>query len=292
MKRAFSLAVFAAACLLASACSLGRLAYSNPAFAYKEAPPALAWMVGDYVDLSGGQKDWLHERVRAAFAWHRVQEIPQYERFLGRMLAEAADGISVEEARGANKELREYYNRTLDHVIPDLADLLRGLDSEQVAQLERRFEKDNQKMVKDATDGSVEDRAAARAKKYLGHLEEFVGPLSASQRAIVARHAGNYDEAAQLRLADRQHRQVETLRMIRNRVSRDEMIAGLHKLLVDTPSWRNPDYRRKLAARDEELFAMISELSATLSPEQRAHLQSRVRGFMRDMDTLTAQQGG
>jgi len=290
MRRAFSAFALALLCLLASACSLGRLAYSNPEFAYKEAPPALAWMVGDYIDLSGGQKDWLHDRVRAAFAWHRAQELPQYERFLDRMLNEAADGISVEEARGANKELREYYNRTLDHVIPDIADLLLGLDAEQAAHLESRFTRDNQKMVKEATEGSAEDRAGVRAKKYLAHIEEFVGPLSESQRAIVVRHARNYDEAAQLRLADRQHRQVETLRMIRTRVSRDEMIAGLHKLLVDTPSWRDPEYRKRLAARDEELFAMISELSATLTKEQRTHLQARVRGFMKDMQTLSVQR--
>ncbi len=290
MKRAIHVILAVAACALACACSLGKLAYSNPAFAYKEAPPALAWMVGDYVDLSGQQKDWLRDRVNAAFAWHRTKELPQYEKFCERMLAEAADGISVEEARGANAELRGYYNQTLDHVIPDLADLLRGLDAEQAARLEERFAKDNQKMVHDATAGSVEDRATARAKKYVGHLEEFVGPPDAPQRAIVLRHARNYDEATPMRLADRQHRQVETLRMIRSHVSRDEMIAGLHRLLVDTPAWRNPDYRRVLAARDEELFAMIAELSATLSAEQRAHLQTRVRGFIRDMQTIAAQR--
>jgi Family of unknown function (DUF6279) len=290
MKRFLSVVLALAACLLAGACALGRLAYSNPVFAYKEAPPALAWMVGDYVELSEGQKDLLHDRVIAAFAWHRSQELPQYMRFCENMLSEAADGISVDEARQANKELRAYYDRTLDHVIPDLADLLRGMDSVQLAQLERRFAKDNQKMVHEAEDGTVEDRNAARGKKYIGHLEEFVGTLKPEQRAIVMRHAANYDEATQFRLADRQHRQTETLRMIRQHVSRDEMIAGLHRLLVDTPSWRNPDYRRKLAARDEELFAMIAELSASLTPEQRAHLQKRVRGFIHDMDTASAQR--
>lgn len=290
MKRVSTLAIAIVACLLASACTLGRLAYSNPVFAYKEAPPALAWLVGDYVALSGEQKDWLRDRVSAAFAWHRSQEIPQYQQFCERMLSEASDGISVDEARGADKELRGYYERTLGHVIPDIADLLRGLDSVQTAQLERRFAKDNQKMVDEAQAGTVEDRAAIRTKKYVVNLEEFVGPLSKDQHAIVARHAANYDEATQLRLADRQHRQTEALRMVRNHVSRDEMIAGLHTLLIDSPSWRNPDYRRKLAAHDEELFSMIAELSTTLSPEQKAYLDKRVRGFMRDMGTVSAQR--
>ncbi|HEY2629042.1 MAG TPA: DUF6279 family lipoprotein [Usitatibacter sp.] len=290
MKRVFAIALACAACLLATACALGKIAYSNPPFAYKEAPPALAWMVGDYVDLSGEQKDLVRDRVHAAFAWHRAEEIPQYKQFCERMLSEAADGISVDEARGASKELRGYYERTLEHVIPDIADLLVRLDSEQAAYLEGRFAKDNQKMVHEAESGTVEERNAARAKKYVGHLEEFVGTLSPAQRAIVARHLQNYDEATQLRLADRQHRQTETLRMVRNHVSREAMIAGLHTLLIDSPSWRNPEYRRKLAARDEDLFAMISELSATFSQPQRTHLETRVRGFIHDMDTVSAQR--
>jgi hypothetical protein len=289
MNRIASLLLVAVACMLLAACSLGKLAYSNPAFAYKKAPPALAWMVGDYVDLSGEQKDWLRERVDSAFAWHRVKELPQYEQFCKRMLAEAADGISVDEARGADVELRTYYNRTLEHVIPDLADLLRGLDAEQVAQLEQKFERDNRKMVKEATQGSVEDRVVLRTQEYVDNLEEFVGPLDKGQRQLVQRHASRDDELTTMRLADRKYRQSETLKMIRARASHDEMVAGLRRLLLDSPSWRDATYRKKLAERDENLFSMIAELSSTLSAQQRAHLQERVANFIREIHTLTAQ---
>ena len=290
-RRALRIGLALAACLFAGACSLGRLAYSNAAFAYSKAPPALAWMVGDYTDLSSDQKDWLRERVDAAFAWHRAQELPQYRQFCERLLAQAADGISVDEARAANKALRGYYDHTLDHVIPDLADLLRRLDGEQVGQLEQRFARDNEKMVRDAGDGSIEERAARRATKYAGHLEEFVGPLTGEQQAIVARHAARYEELTEMRLADRKFRQSETLALVRAHASREEMIAGLHRLLVDTPSWRDPAYRGKLREREENLFGMIAEVSAALSTEQREHLQSRIRGFIRDMRMLSAQRG-
>jgi len=289
-KRALSVALALAACLLAGACSLGRLAYTNAAFAYSKAPPALAWMVGDYADLSSDQKDWLRERVDAAFAWHRSRELPQYEAFCQRMLAQAADGISIDEARAANQALRAYYDHMLDHVIPDLADLLGRLDAEQVRRLEQRFAKDNEKMLREADGGSAEERGAERAKKYAGHLEEFVGPLSDEQRAIVARHAARYEELTQMRLADRMYRQSETLRLVRAHASREELVAGLHRLLVDTPSWRDPRYRGKLREREENLFEMIAELSATLSAQQRAHLQWRVRGFIRDMQALSTQR--
>ena len=63
---------------------------------------------------------------------------------------------------------------------------------------------------------------------------------------------------------------------------------GLQRLLVDTESWRRPEYLAKLRERDQQHFEMIAALTATLTPEQRAHLQKRLRGFMRDITELTA----
>lgn len=288
MKRLLILFAFAA-CLVTGACSLGKLAYSNAAFAYTKVPPALAWMVGDYVDLSGDQKDWLRERVDAALVWHRARELPQYQHFCEEILAYAAAGsVTPAQVGDMDRELRDYYNRMLDHVTPDLADLLLQLDTDQTGQLDRKFAKDNLKMVHDAEDGTAADRSASRTKKYLVPIEEFVGDLTDAQNAIVKRYADGYEELTQYRLADRQYRQSETLRMIGAKVSREEMIAGLHRLFVETRSWRSPEYRRKLAERDEKLYAMISELAASLSMQQRAYLQTRVRGYMGDIAGLSA----
>ena len=66
------------------------------------------------------------------------------------------------------------------------------------------------------------------------------------------------------------------------------MIAELRRLLVDTESWRRADYVRKLRERDEQLFEMISALSATLTADQRTHLHNRIRGFLRDISELSA----
>ena len=65
------------------------------------------------------------------------------------------------------------------------------------------------------------------------------------------------------------------------------MEAGLKRLFVDTDSWRRADYRARMAERDGRLHALIADLSATLSEDQRAALQKRIRGFLRDIAKLT-----
>ena len=52
------------AALLVAACgTLTKLAYANASLAYKSLAPMATWMVDEYVDLDGYQKDWVRERA-------------------------------------------------------------------------------------------------------------------------------------------------------------------------------------------------------------------------------------
>ncbi len=98
-------AALLAAPLLTTSCSLTKLAYSNAPFAYSNAMPMLAWIAGDYVDLSGAQKDSLRRRLKKAFAWHRAQELPGYRRFLESAAEKCAGPVSADDVRAAGRQL-------------------------------------------------------------------------------------------------------------------------------------------------------------------------------------------
>jgi hypothetical protein len=289
MARMLRLAAILCAGLLAVSCTLTKLVYSNAAFAYSNATPVLTWLVDDYVDLSGAQRDFVRERLTRAFAWHRADELPEYRRFLEKVLRQADDNITVDEARADYRELRARYARLLDRVLPDVADFLIQLDPDQAVQMERKFAEDNKKAVKEATRGSPAERFERRLKRTYDNLEEFTGTLNDSQRELVARHMSSMEDNYQERLADRRYRQAETLALVRNKPSRDEAVAVLRRILVQPETWRSAEYMAKLQAREEKLFEMVAGLSATLNAEQRAHFQRRVRGFMNDISGLTAQ---
>lgn len=278
-----------AAALLVAACSFTRLAYMNTSFAYDNATPMLAWMAGDYVDMSGGQKDWVRERLQRAMAWHRAQELPEYRRFLEKVLARAEDGtISADDARFVHRSVRAYYHRALDYLAPDIADLLLQLDEEQVAQLEAKFDKDNKKFVKESIKGSPDERRRRDAKKYLEHLEEWVGDLTEEQRELVYNRVAALGEFPEDQLADRRYRQMGIVAIAKTRPPRDKAVDEVRRLLVRTDSWRRPEYIEKVRQRDERLFQLVADLGATLSAEQRAALQNRIRRFMNDCSELSA----
>jgi hypothetical protein len=286
--RALACAAIACAGLLAASCSLTRLVYDNAALAYSNATPVLTWLVADYVDLTDAQREFVRKRLKTAFAWHRADELPGYRRFLETVLRQADDHITVDEARADYRDLRERYARLLERVLPDIADFLAQLDSEQALYMERRFAEDNRKILDESTRGTEAERMARRVKRFLEHISEFTGPLDAAQREIVARQVTTVADPVEERLADRRYRQAAVLALVRGKPSREEAVAVLRRLLVHPESWRSAEYVAKLHAREEKLFVMVSELSATLSAGQRAFFQKRVRGFMSDIAELTA----
>lgn len=289
MTRHFHALLLLLACALLSACAtLTQLAYSNAAVAYNNLPPMLSWWVDDYVDMSHGQKDWVRERISRIMDWHRSHELPEYRRFLEHVLAESREPFTVPKVAGAWRDLRGHYRRTAEQVIPEIADFFLQLDGEQVAQLEAKFAGDNRKLVRDSVKGTPEERTARRVKRFVGHMQGWLGSVSREQREMIEGYYHGIPDLIEERLADRKVRQGEVLALVRARPTREAMVAGLRTLFLESQRWRRPEYQKKIAEREQRFFEMIANLSASLSPEQRAHLQGRIRGFMRDITTLTA----
>jgi Family of unknown function (DUF6279) len=280
--------LLAAAGLVVSACGLTRLAYNNITALYSNAAPMLTWMVDDYVDISGDQKDWVRERLAQALAWHRRQELPEYRRFLERVATRFEGSFTAAEVEASYHEMRTHYRKAVEYLLPDVAEFLLKLDAPQLAQLERKFADENRKMVKESVRGSPADRRQERARKLFVHIEEWTGELTTQQRELVEVSLASFADLTSERLADRRYRQTQMLELLRSKPSKEQVVAGLHRLLVDTDQWRRPEYLQALRERDRRMYEMVATLSATLSPGQREHLIQRLRGYIRDISTLTA----
>ena len=280
-----ALAVAFAAC---SSATITRLAYNNAALAYTNLGPMLTWTVDDYVDIDGAREDWVRVRIDRVLAWHRTEELPRYRAFFESVLSKSAAPYRVEDIGAHQRELRVAYQRVMAQVIPDTAEFLSTLDSVDVAHLERKFEEDNRKWLRESTKGSPDERLERRIKRFIGHIESWVGRMEDEQRALVASRYRELGDLSEEIMGERRFRQTELISKLKARVPRAELEATLKRLWVDSESWRRPEYTSKLRSRDAVMHAMIADLSTTLSERQRAALAKRIRGFLRDISTLTA----
>ena len=292
-ERSARILLIAAASVMLSACAaLTKMAYSNATMAYSNLAPMATWMVDDYVDLHGTQKDWVRERLTRTMQWHRSTELPNYRRFLERVLQESTEPFTVQEIDEAYGDLRTSYHRMVEHMLPDVADFFMQLDVDQVAQMEAKFADDNKKFVRESVKGTPLERRERRIKKLVDHLEGWLGSVSDEQKRLIDERYLALPDYVEERLADRRYRQGEILNLIRTRPGKDAVVAGLRRLLIDTESWRRPDFKQRMRERDMRMFEMFAALSGTLSPDQRAHLQGRIKRYVRDINTLTASSGG
>jgi hypothetical protein len=287
--RAFiALAILALGTAACSSATLTRLAYNNAALAYSNLGPMLTFMVDDYVEIDGNREDWVRVRIDRALAWHRAQELPRYQKFFESVLAKSAAPFKVEDIAAHQREVRTAYHRLMGHVIPDSAEFLATLTPADVQHIEKKLAEDNRKWVKESIKGTPEERLERRVKRFVGHLESWVGPLEPEQKDLVAVRYREFRDLSEELMGERRYRQTEMTAMLKSRPSRAEIEAKLRHLFVDTDSWRRAEYKAHMAERDRQVHTLIADLSATLSERQRARLQKRIRGFMHDISSLTA----
>jgi uncharacterized protein YbaP (TraB family) len=63
-------------------------------------------------------------------------------------------------------------------------------------------------------------------------------------------------------------------------------MAGLRRVVIDMDGSRRPEYVAMLRQREAQVFAMTASLSETLTVEQRARLQKKIRGYLSDVAYL------
>jgi hypothetical protein len=277
---AWCIAAFATLAL--AACSTAEFAYRHAGLLYDNAATWILWSVDDYLDLTAEQKAFARQRLDRALEWHRRNVLPDYAAFLRDVERQVDAGLDAAAFRDDREKIRGFYRQVSEHLLPDAAELFALLDDAQVDDLASRLAKADGKMLEEAR--TVREHGVRRT---LDHLEAWTGPLTAAQRDLVKSRMRAFPDLTAMRVAEWRQRQARLVALMRERPPRDRMVAALHALLFDEDAWRDPEYARALAGRDDQASAMLADLARTLSPEQVAHIRERIRGLLADIANAT-----
>jgi hypothetical protein len=193
------------------------------------------------------------------------------------------NGVAPADAERAYRRARASYERTILKALPEMADFLTTLSPAQAAALEGKLAKAHAKIEKDVAKPT---RNADRAKRLQEQFADFVGTLTAAQKAEIQAAVDRWPAIDQAWLADRKFRQAETVKLVKSRPSRDEAVAGIKRLLLEQNSWRSPGYVMLLEQRERLSFELYARLLVGLSTEQQATLKKRLKGYEGDIIAL------
>lgn len=266
------------AALLALAVLLGLAGCSSVTLAYSQLPFLAGLWVDHYLDLDSAQRQRLKDRLQAWQAWHRREELPQWQALLRQASAALDDGVTTEELLALERAGRASLERCLQHAAPLAAPVLADLRPEQWQHLKKTLDENTTEWLEK---NSGRGAPAERAKRYVSALERWLGDLDRATRrqARTEAEAWHVDLAAMAQSrAVREARTLEALRAW----SRQDLAGGtaeLMRLAQPLPT--------ELPLR-AEVMASVLRLLNGLSPAQMQQVRAHWAGWQADLQKLQA----
>jgi Family of unknown function (DUF6279) len=251
------------------------------------------------MDFNIEQAPRVKDALNQWFAWHRKTQLPEYARLLAMAQVQVLQPATPEQVCRWSDELRALIGRAIDYGVPLAADALSGLTAEQLAHLQRKYQKSNQGFTEDFLQAKGDERLKASLRRTVERAEMIYGRLDDRQRQLLADGvaASPFDPA--LWYAERQAVQRATLQTLTRlaavdpaRADRETQLAELQALatrLLRTPSGPYRAYQQRLM---EYNCVLLAQLHNSTTPAQREAARSKLRAWEEDFRALAAQRPG
>ncbi|MBV7538243.1 hypothetical protein KW842_20925 [Duganella sp. sic0402] len=271
-----------------AACSSLKLAYNN-------GDTLLYWWLDGYVDLNAEQKGWVKEDIDKLFHWHRKTQLQDYIQILQTAQRQLSASPTQADLQNDYDEIKKRTEALLLKATPELAELARSLQPEQIATLERKFANNNADFRKKNMRGDKEAQQRFRFKKSMEQFELWFGNFTDEQEAQIRKASDARPLNNEIWLDERTRRQNSILALARKvqseKLGKEATQAQIQTLIKD--GFRRLDNSERKAffdAAEEANIQLVLTVINLATPAQKAHAQRRMQGWIDDFRSLSADQ--
>jgi Family of unknown function (DUF6279) len=266
---------------------------SSIRFTYNHGDTLLYWWLNNYLDLDSNQAGWVKKDIDDLFQWHRKTQLKDYSQLLANGQRQLAGNMTQADLIADYRDIKARTELLAYKALPELADLARSVRPEQIAQMEKKFAKNNDDFRKKFMRGDIEQQQKARFKKSMEQFDLWFGSFSSEQEAVLRK-------ASDARVLDnniwiderirRQKRIVAVLRKVQQeKLSKDATIALLHNLVKELfDRFDAPERKAFFDTYTDQTAQMILTAVRIATPAQKAHAQKRMQGWIEDFSILAA----
>lgn len=261
---------------------------------YNHGEDITQWWIDGYVDLDATQRTQLQQDLKAVHQIHRKTQLPKYARTLQTLIERIHSDIDPQDICSLEPEIKTWVNDFLVLFEPTFTSLALTLSTEQLAHLQRKYDKNNSEWHKDRLEGSEEERLRFRFKKDLDIAERLYGKITQDQKtflkALVKESPSEPERAYRERLR-RETDLLQTLKfLIDERPSSNEAAQSVHALMMrsslESPDAQYAEYLNKsLRAQCERAVKFHNITSA----KQRVYAYKTLQDFEKDLTILINQ---
>ena len=267
---------------------------SSIRFTYNHGDTLMYWWVNNYLDLDSDQSGFVKKDIDNLFQWHRKTQLKDYTQLLANGQRQLAGHMTHADLAANYRDIKARTELLAYKALPELADLARTVRPEQIAQMEKKFAKNNVDFRKKFMRGDLEEQQKARFKKSMEQFDLWFGRFNAEQEAVLRK-------ASDARLLDntiwldervrRQKRIIAVLHKVQQeKLSRDATIAVLHNLIKELfDRLEAPERKAFFDTYTDQTIQLILAAVKIATPAQKAHAHKRMQGWIDDFNTLAAE---
>ena len=267
---------------------------SSIRFTYNHGDTLMYWWLNNYLDLDSDQSGFVKQDIDKLFQWHRKTQLKDYTQLLANGQRQLAGHMTQADLAANYRDIKARTELLAYKALPELADLARTVRPEQIAQMERKFAKNNDDFRKKFMHGNIEEQQKARFKKSMGQFDLWFGRFSAEQEALLRKASDARVLDNNLWLDERMRRQKRIVAVLRKvqqeKLGRDATIAALHNLITDVfDRFEAPERKAFFDSYTEQTIQLILSAVKLATPAQKAHAHKRMQGWIEDFNTLAAE---
>ncbi len=283
------LAAGLASAILLFGCSAVKLAYN-------QMPDLGYFYLDNYLDFNSAQSTQVKNDLIRLQAWHRQNQLPAYVETLQTLKSEVPADISPARACAVYSDMRRKLLTIADRAEPAIAALADTLDKDQLAYMQKRFDKGNAEFRDDYIDASPKASRKKRLKTAVERAEKLYGRLDDKQLELVGRSVDQSRFDPRVVYAERLRRQSDALQNLQAVVAARAagtqapgktllMVKAVVERTFNSPEAAYRDYAEKFTQEGCRTFA---DLHNSTSAGQRAHAVKTLGTYEEDFRTLMA----
>lgn len=260
-------------------------------FTYNNGDTLLYWWINAYVDLESDQSDFVKQDIDKVFTWHRQTQLREYAALLQKARQQLEGNVTPQVLASMMNEVKARGKNLALHASPQLADLALSLRPEQIGNLEEKFEKNNRDYRRKFMSGDTEKRKKIRYKKTMEQLDLWFGKFSNEQEDAIRRLSDARPLDNEVWLQERMRRQKMIVDLVKRvqaqKPSKPAAMAMIEATIRDTFARLDSPERKASYDAQTRFYADVIRLT---TPEQKAHAQKRMQGWIDDLNTLAKEK--
>ena len=283
ISRLFLIALMA----VLAACSSLRLAYNN-------GDTLLYWWLDGYVDLTSDQKGVVQKEIDKLFSWHRKTQLNDYVQILQTGQKQLAGNLTAADLQADYDDIKGRTQKLLLKAAPELAGLATSLEPDQIENLEKKFASNLDDFRKKNMKGDKEAQQKFRYKKSMEQFELWFGKFSKEQEEQIRKASDARPLDNEIWLNERKRRQNAILTLVRKvqqeKLSKEATVPLINALIKDSFNrLDNSEHKQFFEASEQGSLQLILTVVKIATPEQKAHAQKRMQGWIDDFRSLAAE---